>query len=101
MGIGLSTWIELCGFGPSAATAPATGGIAQVESAQVRVTPTGAVIVYTGRQAHGQGHATTFRPVTATQLRQPPDNGQLCHQDTAEWNSLGQVTSSNPRLPPR
>src|SRR4029077_10575408 len=41
MGIGFSTWIELCGFGPSAATAPATGGIALVESAQVRVTPTG------------------------------------------------------------
>src|SRR5438067_1249431 len=59
-GIGLSTWIELCGFGPSAATAPATGGIALVESAQVRVTPTGSVIVYTGTHAHGQGHETTF-----------------------------------------
>src|SRR5207244_3472179 len=36
LGIGISTWIELCGFGPSAATAPATGGIALGESAQVR-----------------------------------------------------------------
>src|SRR5207244_4230746 len=60
LGIGFSTWIELCGFGPSAATAPATGGIALVESAQVRVTPTGAVIVYTRTHSHGQGHETTF-----------------------------------------
>src|SRR5438445_97381 len=41
LGIGLSSWIEICGFGPSAGTAPATGGIALVESAQVRVFPTG------------------------------------------------------------
>src|SRR6184192_1802358 len=54
MGIGLSTWIELCGFGPSSATAPATGGIALSEAAQVRVMPTGSVIVYTGTHAHGQ-----------------------------------------------
>src|SRR5438874_9167906 len=57
LGIGISTWIELCGFGPSAATAPATGGIALVESAQVRVTPTGAVPVYTRPHSPGQAHA--------------------------------------------
>src|SRR5437868_5553933 len=28
LGVGISTWIEICGFGPSAATAPATGGMA-------------------------------------------------------------------------
>src|SRR5205814_9325062 len=70
-GIGLSTWIELCGFGPSAATAPATGGIALVESAQVRVTPTGSVIVYTGTHAHGHGHETTFRRIVAEALGVP------------------------------
>ena len=45
LGIGISSWIEICGFGPSAGTAPATGGIALVESAQVRVFPTGSVAV--------------------------------------------------------
>ena len=92
LGIGLSTWIELCGFGPSAATAPATGGIALVESAQVRVTPTGAVIVYTGTHSHGQGHETTFSQIVADQLGVPIENVDLRHGDTAEGTSFGYGT---------
>jgi aerobic carbon-monoxide dehydrogenase large subunit len=92
LGIGLSTWIELCGFGPSAATAPATGGIALVESAQVRVTPTGSVIVYTGTHAHGQGHETTFSQIVADQLGVPLDSVELRHGDTAEGTSFGYGT---------
>jgi aerobic carbon-monoxide dehydrogenase large subunit len=92
IGIGLSTWIELCGFGPSAATAPATGGIALVESAQVRVTPTGSVIVYTGTHAHGQGHETTFSQIAADQLGVPIENVELRHGDTAEGTSFGYGT---------
>src|SRR5256886_11307633 len=38
IGIGLSTWIEICGFGPSAATAPATGG-ARLEESPPRAVP--------------------------------------------------------------
>ena len=91
-GIGLSTWVELCGFGPSAATAPATGGIALVESAQVRVTPTGAVIVYTGTHSHGQGHETTFSQIVADQLGVPLENIELRHGDTAEGTSFGYGT---------
>ena len=37
-GIGFSTYVEICGLGPSAATAPAAG-IALVESSMVRVHP--------------------------------------------------------------
>jgi carbon-monoxide dehydrogenase large subunit len=92
LGIGLSTWIELCGFGPSAATAPATGGIALVESAQVRVTPTGSVIVYTGTHAHGQGHETTFSQIVADQLGVPLESVELRHGDTAEGTSFGYGT---------
>jgi len=92
LGIGLSTWIELCGFGPSAATAPATGGIALVESAQVRVTPTGSVIVYTGTHAHGQGHETTFSQIVADQLGVPYESVELRHGDTAEGTSFGYGT---------
>ena len=92
MGIGISTWIELCGFGPSAATAPATGGIALVESAQVRVTPTGAVIVYTGTHSHGQGHETTFPQIVADQLGVPLESIELRHGDTAEGTSFGYGT---------
>ncbi|HKC18821.1 MAG TPA: molybdopterin cofactor-binding domain-containing protein [Candidatus Dormibacteraeota bacterium] len=92
IGIGLSTWIELCGFGPSAATAPATGGIALVESAQVRVMPTGSVTVYTGTHAHGQGHETTFSQIVADQLGVPLDNVELRHGDTAEGPAFGYGT---------
>ncbi|TMC52866.1 MAG: xanthine dehydrogenase family protein molybdopterin-binding subunit [Chloroflexi bacterium] len=92
LGIGLSTWIELCGFGPSAATAPATGGIALVESAQVRVTPTGSVIVYTGTHSHGQGHETTFPQIVADQLGVPYESIELRHGDTAEGTAFGYGT---------
>ncbi|HEV8596511.1 MAG TPA: xanthine dehydrogenase family protein molybdopterin-binding subunit [Candidatus Dormibacteraeota bacterium] len=92
IGIGLSTWIELCGFGPSAATAPATGGIALVESAQVRVVPTGSVLVYTGTHAHGQGHETTFSQIVADQLGIPIENIEIRHGDTAEGTSFGYGT---------
>src|SRR5690348_14974767 len=92
LGIGVSTWIELCGFGPSAATAPATGGIALVESAQVRVTPTGSVLVYTGTHYHGQGHETTFPQIVADQLGVPLDSVELRHGDTAEGTAFGYGT---------
>jgi carbon-monoxide dehydrogenase large subunit len=92
LGIGVSTWIELCGFGPSAATAPATGGIALVESAQVRVTPTGSVIVYTGTHSHGQGHETTFSQIVADQLGVPYESVELRHGDTAEGTAFGYGT---------
>ena len=92
LGIGLSTWIELCGFGPSAATAPATGGIALVESAQVRVTPTGSVIVYTGTHSHGQGHETTFSQLAADQLGVPYESIELRHGDTSEGTAFGYGT---------
>ena len=92
VGIGVSTWIELCGFGPSAATAPATGGIALTESAQVRVFPTGSVAVYVGTHSHGQGHDTTFAQIVADTLGLPFDQVELRHGDTNEGPSFGYGT---------
>jgi len=92
IGIGMSSWIEICGFGPSAATAPATGGIALVESAQVRVFPTGSVTVYVGTHSHGQGHDTTFPQIVADTLGMPYDSIELRHGDTAEGPAFGYGT---------
>jgi len=92
IGIGLSSWIEICGFGPSAATAPATGGVALVESAQVRVFPTGSVTVYVGTHSHGQGHDTTFPQIVADTLGVPYDMIELRHGDTAEGPAFGYGT---------
>src|SRR6267143_494871 len=98
LGIGFSTWIELCGFGPSAATAPATGGIALVEAAQVRVTPTGAVLVYTGTHSHGQGHETTFSQIVADTLGVPMETVDLRHGDTGEGTAMGYGTAGSRSL---
>jgi carbon-monoxide dehydrogenase large subunit len=91
-GIGLSTYVEICGFGPSAATAPATGGLALIESAQVRVHPTGSVQIYVGTHAHGQGHDTTFTQIAADTLGVPYESIELRHGDTAEGPSFGYGT---------
>jgi carbon-monoxide dehydrogenase large subunit len=92
LGVGISTWIEICGFGPSAATAPATGGLALTESAHVRVFPTGSVNVYVGTHSHGQGHDTTFAQIAADTLGVPYDMVELHHGDTAEGPAFGYGT---------
>jgi aerobic carbon-monoxide dehydrogenase large subunit len=92
LGIGLSTYIEICGFGPSAATAPATGGMALIESAEVRVHPTGSVQVYVGTHSHGQGHDTTFAQIAADTLGVPYESIELRHGDTAEGPAFGYGT---------
>ncbi|HEX7263810.1 MAG TPA: molybdopterin cofactor-binding domain-containing protein [Candidatus Dormibacteraeota bacterium] len=92
LGIGLSSWIEICGIGPSAPTAGATGGIALVESAQVRVFPTGSVSVYVGTHSHGQSHETTFPQIVADTLGVPYDSIELRHGDTAEGPAFGYGT---------
>jgi carbon-monoxide dehydrogenase large subunit len=91
IGIGLSSWIEICGFGPSAATTPAVG-VALVESAQVRVFPTGSVAVYVGTHSHGQGHDTTFAQIVADSLGVAYDLIELRHGDTAEGPAFGYGT---------
>src|ERR1051326_1112127 len=92
IGIGLSTWVEICGFGPSAATAPATGGLALLESAQIRVHPTGSAQVFVGTHAHGQGHDTTFAQIAADTLGLPYDKIEVRHGDTAEGPTFGYGT---------
>ena len=92
LGAGISTWIEICGFGPSAGTAPATGGLALTESAHVRVYPTGSVNVYVGTHSHGQGHDTTFAQMVADALGVPYDSIELHHGDTAEGPAFGYGT---------
>jgi carbon-monoxide dehydrogenase large subunit len=92
LGLGVSTWIEICGFGPSAATAPATGGLALIESAHVRVHPTGSAQVFVGSHAHGQGHETTFAQIAADTLGLPYESIEIRHGDTAEGAAFGYGT---------
>jgi aerobic carbon-monoxide dehydrogenase large subunit len=83
VGIGLSTWIEVCGFGPSAVTA-FHEPLALVESSMVRVHPTGSATVYSGTMPHGQGHETTFAQIAADTLGLPYDTVEMRFGDTGD-----------------
>ncbi|MCL6566435.1 MAG: xanthine dehydrogenase family protein molybdopterin-binding subunit [Acidobacteriia bacterium] len=78
LGIGLSTYVEICAMGPSSAM-PAGGW----ESATVRVEPTGKVNVLTGASPHGQGQETSFAQIAADLLGLEPDDIRVVHGDTA------------------
>jgi carbon-monoxide dehydrogenase large subunit len=77
MGIGLSSYIEICGFGPKG-SAP----VGLYESARVRVEQSGTVMVYTGSSPHGQGEETTFAQIVAEEFGIPVDNVMIMHGDT-------------------
>jgi carbon-monoxide dehydrogenase large subunit len=78
MGIGISTYGEICAIGPSA-TMPAGGW----ESATVKIEPTGKVTVMTGASPHGQGEETTFAQIVADELGVDIDDVVVIHGDTA------------------
>jgi carbon-monoxide dehydrogenase large subunit len=82
MGIGISTYVEITGAAPAQVAASIGAGVALVESALVRVHPTGKVVVYTGSHAHGQGHETTFAQIVADQLGLSVDDVEIVHGDT-------------------
>ncbi len=78
MGIGISTYGEICAIGPSPAT-PAGGW----ESATVKIEPTGKVTVMTGACPHGQGQETTFAQIAADELGVGIDDVLVIRGDTA------------------
>jgi aerobic carbon-monoxide dehydrogenase large subunit len=78
VGIGLSTYVEICALGPSAAM-PAGGW----ESATVRIEPTGKVTILTGASPHGQGEETSFAQIAADELGVGVNDSTVIHGDTA------------------
>jgi len=92
VGIGISTWIEICGLGPGAVTGPATGGVVLSESAQVKVHPAGGVSIYVGTHNHGQGNDTTHAQIAADALGVPIEQIDIRHGDTNEGPGFGYGT---------
>ncbi len=84
LGIGLSSYVEICGVAPSAWIGlPGQGwGAGLWESANVRVHLTGKVVVTTGSQSHGQGHETTMAQIVADELGVPVEDVIVQHSDT-------------------
>lgn len=84
IGIGFSTYVEICGVAPSAWIGlPGEGwGAGLWESANVRVHLTGKVAVTIGSQTHGQGHETSVAQVVADELGVAVDDVMVQHSDT-------------------
>jgi aerobic carbon-monoxide dehydrogenase large subunit len=80
MGIGISTFTEIVGAGPSHTFDIL--GIKMFDSAEIRIHPTGSAIVRIGVQTQGQGHETTFAQIVADELGLPVDNITVEHGDT-------------------
>ena len=70
LGIGVSGYVEICGFGPW-------------ESGSVEVRPDGSVVVLTGTSPHGQGHQTSWSQIVAEILQIPLERIEVKHGDTA------------------
>ncbi len=77
LGIGVSSYVEICGIGPKGTTP-----FGVFESARVRIEQTGTVMVYTGTSPHGQGEETTFAQLVAQEFGIPVDDILVMHGDT-------------------
>ena len=84
LGIGISTYVEICGLAPSAVVTSLGLQYGAWESALVRFHPTGKVTLYTGSSSHGQGHETTFAQIAASELGIPIEDVQVVHGDTSQ-----------------
>ena len=100
LGMGLSTYIEVCGVAPSKwIGAVGEGwGAAMWESANIKVHLTGKIIVTVGTQPQGQGHETTYAQVVSHELGVPMEDVIVQHSDTQGtpfgYGSYGSRTSS-------
>jgi aerobic carbon-monoxide dehydrogenase large subunit len=80
MGIGISTFTEIVGAGPSKDFDIL--GIKMFDSAEIRVHPTGKAIARFGTKSQGQGHETTYAQIIAEELGIPMEHIQIEEGDT-------------------
>jgi carbon-monoxide dehydrogenase large subunit len=83
LGLGLSSYFEMCGLAPSRVLASLNYTAGGWEAATVRILPTGKVQVVTGTSPHGQGHETSWAMIAADRLGVSPDDVDVLHSDTA------------------
>jgi aerobic carbon-monoxide dehydrogenase large subunit len=98
LGIGVVSYIEICGLGPSQVAGAVGFGGGLYDSAIVRVFPTGVVRVYIGGKPHGQGEETTFAQIVAEEFGYPVENIQIVAGDTETtpqgWGTYGSRTTA-------
>jgi carbon-monoxide dehydrogenase large subunit len=98
LGVGVVSYIEICGLGPSQVAGAVGFGGGLYDSAIVRVYPTGVVRVYIGASPHGQGEETTFAQIVADEFGYPIENVEIIHGDTDNtpqgWGTYGSRTTA-------
>ncbi|MGC9539441.1 xanthine dehydrogenase family protein molybdopterin-binding subunit [Streptomyces sp. UG1] len=82
LGIGVSTYTEMCGLAPSRILRDLRYAAGGWEAASIRMLPTGKVEVVTGTSPHGQGHVTCWSQIAADVLGVPFDDVEVVHGDT-------------------
>ncbi len=82
LGIGISTFTEMCGLAPSRVLGSLSYGAGGWEAAQVRMLPTGKVEVTSGATPHGQGHHTAWSQIVADSLGVPFEDVEVVTGDT-------------------
>jgi carbon-monoxide dehydrogenase large subunit len=83
LGVGFSTYVEMCGLAPSRILGALRYGAGGWEAATVRFLPTGTVQIMSGATPHGQSHATTFSQIVADELGVDVDDVEFFAGDTA------------------
>ncbi len=82
LGIGISTFTEMCGLAPSRVLGSLSYGAGGWEAARIRMLATGQVEVITRASPHGQGLETAFSQIVADQLGVPFEDVEILHGDT-------------------
>ena len=82
LGIGFSTYTEICGLAPTQISKNVLGGPGLWDMATVRMLISGKVEVVTGTSPHGQGHDTSWSQIAADALGVTPDDVEVLHGDT-------------------
>jgi carbon-monoxide dehydrogenase large subunit len=80
MGIGLSFFTEIVGAGPVKNCDIL--GMGMFDSCEIRIHPTGSAIARLGTISQGQGHATTFAQILASEIGIPADSITIEEGDT-------------------
>jgi len=98
LGIGIATYVEMCGLAPSRVLASLKYAAGGWEAATVRVLPTGSVQGVSGTTPHGQGHETSWSQIVADRLGVDPALVEVLHSDTAV-SPMGMDTYGSRSLP--
>ncbi len=80
IGIGLSHFTEIVGAGPVKNCDIL--GMGMFDSCEIRIHPTGSAIARLGTISQGQGHATTFAQILASEIGLPADSITIEEGDT-------------------